>query len=142
TAYPDEMLLRMGWGGDTDKETTLPQLHDLVVLKRNDVSDANYISKSVLDGFYFKSCDGVFYFMFEGEWVRSTTNTDEGLEPITKGSDLISGADALRALADGANPEDIEIRFSNGYTTSFISTDGKLGFIVRHLNEKLFRLKP
>ncbi|WP_236489833.1 hypothetical protein, partial [Escherichia coli] len=24
TAYPDEMLLRMGWGGDTDKETTLP----------------------------------------------------------------------------------------------------------------------
>ncbi|WP_236451972.1 hypothetical protein, partial [Escherichia coli] len=85
---------------------------------------------------------GVFYFMFEGKWVRSTTNTDEGLEPITKGLDLISGADALRALADGANPEDIEIRFSNGYTTSFISTDGKLGFIVRHLNEKLFRLKP
>ncbi|WP_230909795.1 hypothetical protein, partial [Escherichia coli] len=101
----------------------IAQLRDLVVLKRNDVSDANYISKSVLDGFYFKSCDGIFYFMFEGKWVRSTTNTDEGLEPITKGSDLISGADALRALADGANPEDIEIRFSNGYTTSFISTD-------------------
>lgn len=105
TAYPDEMLLRMGWGGDTDKELTLPQLRDLVVLKRNDVKDANYRSKSVLDGFYFKSSDGVFYFMFEGKWVRSTTNTDEGLEPITKGLDLISGADALRALADGKDVE-------------------------------------
>uniref|UniRef100_A0AB39C8X8 Uncharacterized protein n=1 Tax=Acinetobacter phage vB_AbaM-SPB TaxID=3236747 RepID=A0AB39C8X8_9CAUD len=50
---------------------------------------------------YFKSCDGFFYFMFEGKWVRSTTNTDEGLEPITKDLGLISGADALRALADG-----------------------------------------
>ncbi|UJQ43495.1 hypothetical protein [Acinetobacter phage vB_AbM_WUPSU] len=142
TAYPDEMLLRMGWGGDTDKEVTLPQLRDLVVLKRNDVRDANYRSKSVLDGFYFKSCDGFFYFMFEGKWVRSTTNTDEGLEPITKGLDLISGAEALRALADGVKPEEIEVIFSNGYATSFISTDGKVGFIVRHLNEKMFRLKP
>lgn len=95
TAYPDEMLLRMGWGGDTDKELTIPQLRDLVVLKRNDVSDANYRSKSVLDGFYFKSCDGVFYFMFEGKWERSTTNTDEGLEPITKDLGLISGEVAL-----------------------------------------------
>lgn len=105
TAYQDEMLLRMGWGGDTDKEITLPQLRDMVVLKRNDVKDANYRSKSVLDGFYFKSCDGVFYFMFEGKWVRSTTNTDEGLEPITKDLGLISGAEALRALADGKEVE-------------------------------------
>ncbi|WP_236266470.1 hypothetical protein, partial [Escherichia coli] len=43
--------------------------------------------------------------MFEGKWVRSTTNTDEGLEPITKGLDLISGAEALRALADGKDVE-------------------------------------
>ncbi|MFX9523445.1 hypothetical protein ABTO55_08430 [Acinetobacter baumannii] len=77
------------------KELTLPQLRDLVVLKRNDVKDANYRSKSVLDGFYFKSCDGVFYFMFEGKWVRSTTNTDEGLEPIAKDPALISGDVAL-----------------------------------------------
>ncbi len=36
TAYPDEMLLRMGWGRDTDKELTLPQLRDLVVLNGKD----------------------------------------------------------------------------------------------------------
>ncbi|MDC4730807.1 hypothetical protein NQ785_08590 [Acinetobacter baumannii] len=75
-------------------EITIAQLRDLVVLKRNDVSDANYRSKSVLDGFYFKSCDGVFYFMFEGKWVQSEVNTDEGLEPITQAPALISGADA------------------------------------------------
>ncbi|AYP68870.1 hypothetical protein [Acinetobacter phage vB_AbaM_IME285] len=137
-AYPDEMLLR--WRGDTDKELTLSQLHDLVVLKRNDVKDANYRSKSVLDGFYFKSSDGVFYFMFEGKWVRSTTNTDEGLEPITKGLDLISGADALRALADGK-----EVEFKDGA--------GKWENIKYHMNLDLsmflaapewmmFRLKP
>ncbi|MFX9033055.1 hypothetical protein ABTN36_07825 [Acinetobacter baumannii] len=78
-----------------DKELTLPQLRDLVVLKRNDVKDANYRSKSVLDGFYFKSSDGVFYFMLDGKWVRSTTNTDEGLEPIAKDPALISGDVAL-----------------------------------------------
>ncbi|UQS93216.1 hypothetical protein Brutus_00073 [Acinetobacter phage Brutus] len=86
---------RSQFGTDDSKELTLPQLRDLVVLKRNDVSDANYRSKSVLDGFYFKSSDGVFYFMFEGKWVRSTTNTDEGLEPIAKDFGLISGAVAL-----------------------------------------------
>ncbi|CAL1778185.1 hypothetical protein BRC2024_OQYPJBKP_CDS_0011 [Acinetobacter phage vB_AbaM_Highwayman] len=124
------------------REITFPQLRDLVVLKRNDVKDANYRSKSVLDGFYFKSCDGVFYFMFEGEWVRSTTNTDEGLEPITKGSDLISGADALRALADGVKPEEIEGRFSTGIETYFLSMDGKVDVFLKYLNKKLFRLKP
>lgn len=124
------------------KELNLPQLRDLVVLKRNDVKDANYRSKSVLDGFYFKSCDGVFYFMFEGEWVRSTTNTDEGLDPITKDLGLISGAEALRALADGVKPEEIEGRFSNGIETYFLSMDGKVDVFLKYLNKKLFRLKP
>ncbi|UMO77896.1 hypothetical protein [Acinetobacter phage VB_AB_Acb75] len=86
-------------------EITIAQLRDLVVLKRNDVKDANYRSKSVLDGFYFKSSDGIFYFMFDGKWVRSTTNTDEGLELITKDLGLISGSEALRALADGKEVE-------------------------------------
>ncbi|WP_416631990.1 hypothetical protein [Acinetobacter baumannii] len=101
TAYPDEMLLRMGWGGDTDKELPLPQLRDLVVLKRNDINDANYRSKRVSDGRYFKSCDGIFYFMFEGKWVQSEVNTDEGLEPITQDPALISGADVPALIKKG-----------------------------------------
>ncbi|ENW64837.1 hypothetical protein Q5X42_04955 [Acinetobacter baumannii] len=93
TVYSDG-LLAMGIG-DAKKELTLPQLRDLVVLKRNDVRDANYRSINVSDGLYFKSCDGKFYFMFEGVWVLSENHTDEGLEPITKAQGLISGAEAL-----------------------------------------------
>jgi len=89
-----------GMAKHTLKELTLPQLRDLVVLKRNDVKDANYRSTKVSDGLYFKTCDGKFYFMFEGTWVLSEINTDEGLEPFTKDQGLISGADALKALAD------------------------------------------
>ncbi len=39
TAYPDEMLLRMGWGGDTDKELTLPQLRDLVAQSKSNLRE-------------------------------------------------------------------------------------------------------
>ncbi|MDS7929267.1 hypothetical protein RMB13_07215 [Acinetobacter sp. V102_4] len=85
------------------QELTLPQLRDLVVLKRNDVKDANYRSKKVSDGLYFKSSDGIYYFMFEGKWVGSEINTDEGLEPITQDPALISGADAHQALLAGEN---------------------------------------
>lgn len=56
-------------------------------------------------------------------------------------SELISGAEALRALADGVKPEDIEGRFSNGFTKSFVPMDGKVSVFVQYLNEKLFRLK-
>lgn len=55
TAYPDEMLLRMGWGGDTDKELTLPQLRDLVVLKGKDAElveqSKKFITPDHLDRF-------------------------------------------------------------------------------------------
>lgn len=137
-AYSDGDLnwnTRSQFGTDDSKELTLPQLRDLVVLKRNDVKDANYRSKSVLDGFYFRSCDGIFYFMFEGKWVRSTTNTDEGLEPITKDLGLISGADALRALADG---KEVEFKHdSQGWVTC-------LGLNIEQVLGGLFqlRLKP
>ncbi|MFX5511967.1 hypothetical protein ABTD48_07390 [Acinetobacter baumannii] len=128
------------------KELTLPQLRDLVVLKRNDVKDANYRSKSVLDGFYFKSCDGFFYFMFEGKWVRSTTNTDEGLEPITKDPALISGAEALRALIDG---HEVQGRLENQVQWTDINPKSDDTLVKSFLTEKnrigircYFRFKP
>lgn len=105
TAYPDEMLLRMGWGGDTDKELTLPQLRDLVVLKRNDVKDANCIDKK-REAWYLAS-DGTYY-AWQYRKLCWDTESDACVEahdikPINQPQDpaLISGADALRALADG-----------------------------------------
>ena len=58
-------------------------------------------------------------------------------------SKLISGKEALIALANGVNPSDIEGKFSaglDGYL--FISIEGKIDLCVKHLNEELFRLKP
>lgn len=126
------------------KELTLPQLRDLVVLKRNDVNDANYRSTKVSDGLYFKSCDGKFYFMFEGSWVLSEIETDEGLEPITQNQGLISGAEALRALADGKEvqwiskdfPKWDDIDIWNANTRSFLNEE----FIVE--SGFKYRLKP
>lgn len=59
-----------------------------------------------------------------------------------KDSNLISGADALRALADGVKPEEIEGKFSSGIETYFLSMDGKVDVFLKYLSEKMFRLKP
>lgn len=108
TVYPDVIG---NWDAYEGKELTLPQLRDLVVLKRNDINDANYRSKKVSDGLYFKTCDGIFYFMFEGKWVLSEIRTDEGLEPINQDPALISGADAMIAAIDG---KDVEYEWIEG----------------------------
>ncbi|MCZ2994775.1 hypothetical protein NYY81_11850 [Acinetobacter baumannii] len=141
------------------KELTLPQLRDLVVLKRNDVKDANKTNSD--NGLYFLSSDNVIY-RWEEKWVRSILNDSEdynlvikhGLTPISKPktpylvsynvkntigsinlSDpedyaiwvmsgktgitklqdpaLISGAEALRALADGK-----DVQVSTEFTRS------------------------
>ena len=42
TAYMRGMSLAQGANGDAKKEITMLQLRDMVVLKRNDVGDANY----------------------------------------------------------------------------------------------------
>ncbi|AVO91214.1 hypothetical protein AWU49_0218875 [Acinetobacter baumannii] len=97
TAYPDEMLLRMGWGGDTDKELTLPQLRDLVVLKRNDVKDATHEDQYGDKWLYL---DERHYVYLNYQWSLPTGEFLERyeLKPIEKSQPqdpaLISGADA------------------------------------------------
>ncbi|HAV5925733.1 TPA: hypothetical protein JI221_00650 [Acinetobacter baumannii] len=108
TAYPDEMLLRMGWGGDTDKELPLPQLRDLVVLKRNDVKDATHRDKR--DESIYLTSDKVIYY-WQGEWCKSAINKSNDYEnyiansltPITQPQDptLISGADVPALIKKG-----------------------------------------
>lgn len=117
TAYPDEMLLRMGWGGDTDKELTLPQLRDLVVLKRNDVKDKTHRDKR--DESIYLTSDKVIYY-WQGEWCKSAINKSNDYEnyiansltPIAKpqAPALISGAEAKLAWANGV---DIQIKIVN-----------------------------
>jgi len=95
-----------------DKELTLPQLRDLVVLKRNDVKDATHRDKR--DESIYLTSDKVIYY-WQGEWCKSAINKSNDYEnyiansltPITQPQDpaLISGADVLRALADGKEVE-------------------------------------
>lgn len=74
---------------DLCQELTLPQLRDLVVLKRNDVKDATHTNLD--NGLYFLSSDNVIY-RWEEKWVRSILNDSEdynliiqhGLNPIEK----------------------------------------------------------
>lgn len=94
------------------KELPLPQLRDLVVLKRNDVKDATHRDKR--DESIYLASDKVIYY-WQGEWCKSAINKSNDYEnyiansltPITQPQDptLISGADALRALADGKEVE-------------------------------------
>lgn len=78
------------------KELTLPQLRDLVVLKRNDVKDANKTNSD--NGLYFLSSDNVIY-RWEEKWVRSILNDSEdynlvikhGLTPIKKHLETATG---------------------------------------------------
>jgi hypothetical protein len=89
------------------QELTLPQLRDLVVLHRNDVRDATHTDKRKEQ--IYLTADKVIYY-WQGEWCKSAINKSNDYEnyiansltPIKKPEQgLISGADALRALADG-----------------------------------------
>ena len=143
TAYPDEMLLRMGWGGDTDKELTLPQLQDLVVLKRNDVKDATHRDKQ--DESIYLTSDKVIYY-WQGEWCKSAINKSNDYEnyiansltPIAKpqAPALISGADVLRALADGKEVEGFSEENEEWIPIVYFSVQEVVNGLYK------FRLKP
>lgn len=107
--------------GKKREEITLPQLRDLVVLKRNDVKDANYklfISPSQGYLSLYKASDDVFYAYAEKSkcWDKSRAvdvNTKD-LEPIDiehaseeKDPSLISGADVPALIKVG---EEVQFR--------------------------------
>ncbi|MEC6037565.1 hypothetical protein [Acinetobacter nosocomialis] len=145
TAYPDEMLLRMGWGGDTDKELTLPQLRDLVVLKRNDVKDATHRDKQQ-NSIYLTS-DKVIYY-WQGEWCKSAINKSNDYEnyiansltPIAQPQDpaLISSAEAKLAWANG-----VDIQIKNVNCVNWYDLDESKYNLDIFDNVRVdFRLKP
>ncbi|TPU89732.1 hypothetical protein FJU95_00205 [Acinetobacter baumannii] len=99
TVYPDVIG---NWDAYEGKELTLPQLRDLVVLKRNDVKDANHHAER--GGEYFITSDGDIYFWM-CKWVKSTLGSAESLTATETSQPqdpaLISGAEAKLAWAKG-----------------------------------------
>lgn len=118
------------------QELTLPQLRDLVVLKRNDVKDATH-NNFRTNTPYLKQGENEYY-MLNGEWVLSNCPND--LEPINQPQDpaLISGADAKLTWAQGIdlqiNKKDTHFGFID------MSNDYSLGVFDNENYE--FRLKP
>lgn len=139
TAYPDEMLLRMGWGGDTDKELTLPQLRDLVVLKRNDINDANCIDKK-REAWYLAS-DGTYY-AWQYRKLCWDTESDACVEahdikPIKKHLETATG----RFDENGEH----HLTFSNGTEEkdpALISGDVALANVHKHIVQYLHDDEP
>ncbi|MFA3416269.1 hypothetical protein KWD47_04485 [Acinetobacter baumannii] len=102
-------------------EITIAQLRDLVVLKRNDVRDATHTCEN---DFKYICIDGRWHLMTTDGWFHVSVNP-KALKPIQtvqavlnnldelreeykdyhKDPALISGAEALRALADGKEVE-------------------------------------
>ncbi|KQG37007.1 hypothetical protein APC39_15595 [Acinetobacter pittii] len=132
------------WGGlgDRFKELTLPQLRDLVVLKRNDVKDAN-----VEDGtgfpLYLSSTNELY--VNDCEWKLSKKNGDLDyickLKLIHRPQDpaLISGRDAWLTSFDGEHVQ-YRVRSSNDEWDSFNPQDWLIEDLKSNAYE--FRLKP
>lgn len=103
SGFEDGELCRDYYDENPDhQELTIPQLRDLVVLKRNDVKDATHRDKR--DESIYLTSDKVIYY-WQGEWCKSAINKSNDYEnyiansltPITQPQDpaLISGDVAL-----------------------------------------------
>lgn len=133
------------WGGlgDRFKELTLPQLRDLVVLKRVDVKDATHRDKQ--QNSIYSTSDKVIYY-WDAEWLNSAINKSNDYEnyiansltPITQPQDpaLISGADVLRALADGKEVEGFSEENEEWIPIVYFSVQEVVNGLYK------FRLKP
>ncbi|KQE35967.1 hypothetical protein [Acinetobacter nosocomialis] len=124
-------------------EITIAQLRDLVVLKRNDVKDATHRDKR--DESIYLTSDKVIYY-WQGEWCKSAINKSNDYEnyiansltPITQPQDpaLISGADVLRALADGKEVEGFSEENEEWIPIVYFSVQEVVNGLYK------FRLKP
>lgn len=147
------------------KELTLPQLLDLVVLKRNDVKDANHTY--IGGGMAYKTCEDICYLWSRTGWEykgiahnlvpiqkhleSATGRFDENGEhhlTFSKGAEekdpaLISGAEALRALADGKGVEYSHEEEPYGrWTTISNFEEYSLDYFLAKNTKFKFRIKP
>lgn len=114
------------------KEITLPKLRDIVVLKRNDVSDATHVQKNDKSNKYYVG-DSVYN--FNGVWVKTTISKSDisgCLKSISNKDKEMTWQDALRAVADG---KEVEVKNISWFDIN----DLKLGQIKKG---KEFRIKP
>ena len=109
--YSDYMLSKSTWYTANPKEITLPELRDLVVLKRNDKKDRNVIDPEYDDAnLYLDSKSDLFVFHLPTQtWKESDLNNDPEvlarLQPIEKN---------MKEYLDKKPDGSYELIFSNG----------------------------
>ncbi|MBR7681748.1 hypothetical protein [Acinetobacter nosocomialis] len=144
-AFGWSLDLDHSWSGLDLKELTIPQLRDLVVLKRNDVKDATHRDKR--DESIYLTSDKVIYY-WQGEWCKSAINKSNDYEnyiansltPIAQPQDpaLISGAEAKLAWANG-----VDIQIKNVNCVNWYDLDESTCNLDIFDNVRVdFRLKP
>ena len=137
------------WSGlaDTFKELTLTQLRDLVVLHRNDVKDANWVTEG--DDQIYQDSNGKSFIFREQGWDELQRHEMrqamwEKIKPKPQPTEaeqgLISGADALRALADGKEVQ-CTITGKNDWTKDIYGIQPYY-FLGGGVGQFQFRLKP
>ncbi|MBA5697577.1 hypothetical protein [Acinetobacter radioresistens] len=139
-AFGWSLDLDHSWSGLDLKELTLPKLRDIIVLKRNDVKDANCIDKK-REAWYLAS-DGTYY-AWQYRKLCWDTESDACVEahdikPINQpqAPALISGAEALRALADGKEVEGFSEENEEWIPIVYFSVQEVVNGLYK------FRLKP
>lgn len=137
TIYPDVIG---NWDVYKGQELTLPQLRDLVVLKRNDVKDATHTDG---DRKAFRDSDGKYhYWCFDkNEWfdAKHIAYLVQYLMPINQDPALISGAEAYDLIGKRIEVE----AYCEQIDGSFKWQDAKHLPACDILNDGFdFRLKP
>lgn len=166
TVYENGYIYQLERGGEflnhPNQEITLPKLRDLVVSYRNDMNDWNCIDPEFKEQKLYLCSDKDLYVFDDvrNYWKVSSKNGvdlvlnrlimkgDESFNSLISGisEGLISGADALRAIADGKEVE-VYMEIPNklpktkGWVDASICSLVAFAFISPSLSFK-FRLKP
>ncbi len=135
TAYCEGKTLAQGHGLDAKKEITLPDLRDLVILKRNDVGDATH-KGSIADNVYYVSSDEEVYRFESSAWCFSTVIVAD-LKPIekkemkeTKQAEFLVKTDngyVLQVLDENSGGADV-VRIPDGAEIAVKSSRGYIEF--------------
>lgn len=115
-----------------NQEITLPQLRDMVVLKRNDVSDTTHTGN--VSKFYVG--DSKVYQYHDNNWIECNI-LEANLKKIKKQELEMTWQDALRAMADGK-----EVQYWNNLTKLWYTLNHHDTWSVYELSQEKLRLKP
>lgn len=145
-------VIQCGCGNEDAKEITLPELRDLVVLKRNSIDDATHVRGRLS---YIELGDGWHFYSNSGEWCKSQADENEilKLKPIEKPMKeyLRKNSNGTYSYIETVRPEhvsdsmieipecsniavieDSKVKFYSEYTSADLDYLGKYLIWMRH----------